>query len=117
MLVNMKIGDTIFTAEFYDNDSARAINANMPFTLQMGDYAGQEKVVGLSFDLPRASTETPSAIHAGEIYLWSGNSLVLFFTTFSNSYSYVPVGKITDTSGLKAALGTGSVEITFSPAE
>lgn len=111
--VRITIGEQVFTATLYDNPSAKAIAEQMPFTLDMDDYAGQEKVTQVSFDLPRASTQTPSAIRAGELYLWSGNSLVLFYTSFANSYSYVPIGAIDDTAGLTDALGSGSVSVAF----
>ncbi|PWJ51491.1 cyclophilin-like fold protein [Faecalicatena contorta] len=111
--VNIQVGNKNFTAIMYDNESAQAIFQEMPFTLEMNDYASQEKVAELTFDLPSAVTETPAAINAGDMYLWSGNNLVLFYTTFSNSYSYVPVGYIEDITGLQDALGSGSVEVTF----
>lgn len=76
--------------------------------------ASQEKVTDLTFALPSAVTETPATINAGDIYIWSDNNLVLFYTTFSNSYSYVPVGYIEDVTGLRDALGRGSAEVTFS---
>ncbi len=112
--VNIQVGNKNFTAIIYDNKSARAIIQEMPFTLEMDDYASQEKVANLTFALPSAREETPATINAGDIYLWSGNNLVLFYTTFSNSYSYVPIGYITDVAGLTDAFGNGSVEITFS---
>lgn len=112
--VNIQVGDKNFSAIMYDNESSRAIVEEMPFTLSMDDYASQEKVSKLIFSLPSAQTKTPGTIKAGDIYLWSGNNLVLFYTTFSNAYSYVPIGYITDTFGLEDALGNESVEITFS---
>lgn len=112
--VNIQVGDKSFTAALYDNESARTIAQEMPFTLNMDDFASQEKVTKLSFDLPSASTVVPATINAGDIYLWSGSNLVLFYTTFSNTYSYVPIGHIMDVSGLRDALGSGSAEITFS---
>lgn len=112
--INIQVGNKNFTATLYDNESARTIVGEMPFTLKMDDFASQEKVADLTFALPSASTETPARINAGDIYLWSGNNLVLFYTTFSNSYSYVPIGYITDVAGLTDALGSGSVEVTFS---
>lgn len=111
--VNIQVGGKTFTATFYDNDSARAVIAQMPFTLEMDDFSSQEKVAALTFDLPSARTEVPATINAGDIYLWSGNSLVLFYTTVSNSYSYVPIGSITDTSGFTDALGRGSATVSF----
>lgn len=95
------------------NESTQVIVQEMPFTLEMDDYASQEKVAELTFALPSAVTETPATINAGDLYLWSGNNLVLFYSPFSNSYSYVPVGYIEDVTGLQDALGSGSVEVTF----
>ncbi len=111
--VTIQVGSKTFTAAMYGNASVRTIVQQMPFTLEMDDYASQEKVTGLTFPLPSASTEVPATINAGDIYLWSGNNLVLFYTTFSNSYSYVPVGYIEDVTGLKDALGDGSVVVAF----
>ena len=112
--INIQVGNKTFAATLYDNESARRILEEMPFTLNMDDFAGQEKVTDLTFDLPSAQRDVPATINAGDIYLWSGNNLVLFYTTFSNTYSYVPIGYITDVTGLTDALGSGSVEITFS---
>lgn len=111
--VNITAGSKTFAATMYDNESAQTIVQEMPFTLEMDDYAGQEKVAELTFALPSAVTETPATINAGELYLWSGNNLVLFYTTFSNSYSYVPIGYIEDITGLQDALGSDSIKITF----
>jgi len=119
--INITVGTQVFAAKFYDNESARTIVSRMPLTLEMDDYASQEKVAGLPFVLPfvrpSASAETPATINTGDIYLWSGNSLVLFYTTFSNSYSYVPVGYIVDVAGLTDAVGRGSVTVVFGAAE
>lgn len=112
--INIQVGDNNFTAILYDNESTRTIVEAMPFTLKMDDFASQEKVADLPFALSSAQTKTPATIDAGDIYLWSGNNLVLFYSTFSNSYSYIPVGYITDVTGLTDALGSGSVEVIFS---
>jgi len=107
--VNIQAGDKNFTVVMYDNDSAHTIAQEMPFTLNMDDFASQEKVTKLSFDLPSTSTVVPAAINAGDIYLWSGNNLVLFYTTFSNSYSYVPIGYITEWTDCYRRIGNTSI--------
>lgn len=112
--IHITVEDKVFTATFHDNNSARTIAEQMPFTLNMNDYASQEKVARLSFDLPSTPTIQPSKIHTGDLYLWSGDSLVLFYTAFSNSYSgYVPIGSIDDATGLANALGNGSISVAF----
>lgn len=111
--VKITIGDKVFPAMFYNNESAKEIIEQMPFSLNMQDYLAQEKVTVLPFDIVDVSTESPNTIHSGELYLWSGNSLVLFYTTFTNAYSYVPIGYIEDITGLAEALGSGGVQIAF----
>lgn len=112
--VSVSIEDKEFLAKFHDNTSAKAIVAEMPLTIKMNDFSGQEKVVPLTFDLPKASIYTPSSINVGEIYLWSGNQLVLFYTFLpSNDYRYTPIGYIEDVEGLTEALGSGNVTITL----
>lgn len=111
--ITIKIGNKSLSAMLYDNESARTILKQMPFTLNMDDYGAQEKVAELTFDIPSEQTITLATINEGDIYLWSGSSLVLFYTTFSNSYSYVPIGYITDISELKEILENGTVVVTF----
>jgi len=52
---------------------------------------------------------------AGDIVLYSGNQIVMFYG--SNSWDYTKIGRIDDLSGWEDALGTGSVTAIFSIAE
>lgn len=113
--VNITVGTQVFTAKFYGNEASRALMAQMPFTVNMTDLNRNEKYYNLPENLPSDNTEKPETIHAGEIMCWSGDTLVLFYETFSNAYGgYVRLGTIEDTTGLAAALGTDNVTVTFS---
>jgi hypothetical protein len=113
--MKITVGSTIFTAKMYENETTQALLAQLPMTVNMSELNRKEKYYHLPNDLPAKSTERPATIHAGEIMNWSGNSLVIFYTTFSNSYGgYVKLGYIEDITGLASALGAGSVEVTFS---
>ena len=83
---------------------------NGPVTIQMSDYAGFEKVGALGTSLPTNNSQTTT--QAGDIVLYQGNQIVLFYG--SNSWSYTRLGKIDDLTGWSEALGSGDVSVTFS---
>jgi hypothetical protein len=113
--MNVTVGAKTFAAQMLDNETTRALLARLPMTVNMSELNGKEKYYVLPNDLPAETTETPATIYAGEIMRWSTNTLVLFYSTFANSYSgYVRLGRIEDIAGLVTALGSGSVLVTFS---
>ena len=79
----------------------------------MSDYAGFEKVGALDFSLPADDVQTTT--QSGDIVLYQGNQIVVFYGT--NSWSYTKLGKIDDLRGWQDALGKDEVNITFSLAE
>lgn len=112
--VNVTVGNKIFVATFYDNVTAKAFIERMPLSLNMSELNSNEKYNKLGEGLPTHSTEKPSVIYEGEIMCWSGDTLVLFYETFSNTYGgYVRLGSINDVSGLRAALGKGNSTVIF----
>ena len=114
MKINVTIGSKAFIAALYDNATARNFSALLPLTLDMSELNGNEKYNYLSDNLPTA-TERVESIKTGDLMLYGSNCLVLFYKNFSTSYSYTKLGAIEDVSELSAALGGGSVQITFSP--
>ncbi|MDE6761967.1 MAG: hypothetical protein K2J90_15020 [Lachnospiraceae bacterium] len=113
----MKItaGDTTFTATFADNSSAEALKellAEGPLTISMSDYASMEKVGPIGTSLPRNDEQTTTG--AGDIILYQGNSLVIYYGT--NSWNFTRIGKINDVTQaeLLEAFGDGDVTVMFS---
>lgn len=104
-----------FSATLQDNETAKAFKAMLPLTLDMSELNGNEKYYYLSDSLPTNSSR-PSGINNGDIMLYGSSCLVIFYESFSTSYSYTPIGKIDDPTGLAAALGSGSVQVTFNAA-
>lgn len=45
--------------------------------------------------------------------LYGSRTLVLFYETFSSSYSYTRIGVVDDVSGYVSALGSGNVTVSF----
>lgn len=111
--MNVQVGDTVFIATLADNDAVDAFVDRMrsaPVVVQMNDHAGFEKVGPLGESLPMSNSQTTA--QAGDIVLYNGNQIVVFYG--SNSWSYTRIGKIDDLSGWEDALGDGDVSITFS---
>ena len=102
-----------FTAQLYDNKTADELYSRLPLTVEMKELNSNEKY----YDLPESLTNDSKAagkIKKGDIKLYRDNCIVLFYDSFSSSYSYTDIGYITDTEGLEDALGSGNVTVTFS---
>jgi len=85
-----------------------------PITYTASDYGGFEKVGALGRSLP--ATDSHITTEAGDVILYSGNQLVLFYG--SNSWSYTRIGKMEYGSmdALKSFLkaGEGDIRVTLS---
>ena len=108
----MTIGERRFAITLSDNAAARAFAAQLPVTLDMSELNGNEKHADLPKPLP-VNANRPGTIRNGDLMLYGDNSLVLFYKAFETSYSYTPLGRIDDPSGLAAAVGAGDVTLTF----
>ena len=110
--MKIKIGNSTFNATLYDNQTVTAFKSQLPITVNMVELNGNEKYVDLPRSLP-TNAVNPGTIKNGDLMLYGSSTLVLFYKTFSTSYSYTKLGRIDDVTGLVAALGSGNVSITF----
>lgn len=107
------VGEETFSAAFADNSGAQAFKellADGDITIEMSDYGSFEKVGALGQSLPTENIQTTT--QAGDIVLYQGNQIVIFYGT--NSWSYTRLGRIDDLYGWEEALGNGTVSVTFS---
>jgi hypothetical protein len=100
-----------------DNAATQTLVATLQegdITYEAHDYGGFEKVGALGRSLPTSDTQTTT--QAGDVILYSGNQIVLFYG--SNSWSYTRLGRIqySSQSELESFLkaGQGNISVTLS---
>ena len=113
--MKMSIGETDVTVEWENNQAVadlQALVANEPLTVNLSMYGGFEQVGSLGKTLTTNDVQTTTA--AGDIVLYSGNQIVVFYG--SNSWAYTRLGHITsqDADGMANLLGNGDVSIIIS---
>ena len=113
-IVYIKINNNVLNIELEENSATTELKErlkNGDIVVNAHEYGGFEKVGDLGFSLPREDTNITTS--AGDIVLYQGNQISLFYN--SNSWSYTKLGKILNVSSseLKNILGNGDVTITF----
>ena len=113
----IKINGNELKVTLADNQAVDAligILKNGDITYTADDYGGFEKVGNIGYSLPRNDTQITA--HAGDVILYQGNQIVLFYG--SNSWSYTRIGTINGYSDneLRSLLGggNGSIQVTLS---
>jgi hypothetical protein len=110
--ITIIVGAKVFTATLEKNASASAFKAMLPLTLDMKELNSNEKFFDFSSPLP-TNQSNPRSINSGDLMLWGSNTFVLFYKTFTTSYSYTRLGKIENPGGLAEALGSGNVTVSI----
>ena len=113
--LTMKIDGKQVAVDWEENESVAALTElvkDKPLTIQMSMYGGFEQVGSIGTSLPRNDAQTTT--QAGDIVLYSGNQIVVFYGT--NSWAYTRLGHITDKTAeqMEKLLGNGNVTIEFS---
>ena len=113
-MLQMKIDDTYVEVRWEDNASVDALKElckENEFKIQMSMYGGFEQVGYIGQDLPRDDVQTTTSY--GDIVLYSGNNIVVFYG--SNSWAYTRLGHIEnmDQDQLRDLLSNGDVIITL----
>jgi len=109
----MTVGECRFAITLTDNAAAQAFAALLPLTLDMSELNGNEKHADLPKPLP-ANARRPGTIRNGDLMLYGGDTLVVFYQTFQSSYSYTRLGRVDDPSELAHTLGPRGVRVVFS---
>ena len=113
MQIRVSVNGTDFSATVDAGAAGQDLLARLPLTLQMEELHGNEKYcyTGNAFN---GDEEVPTTIETGDLMVFSGDCLVLFYDTFANGgWAYQRVGRIDDATGLAEACGSGTATVTF----
>ena len=115
--IQITVSGKTLPVKIENNEATKALVAALresSITYEAHDYGGFEKVGALGRSLPASDSQITT--HAGDVILYSGNQIVLFYG--SNSWSYTRIGKMEYGSleELKSFLkaGQGSINVTLS---
>ncbi|QVW26846.1 hypothetical protein KJF94_09370 [Pseudomonas hormoni] len=109
----MTVGQQRFGISLEDNPTTRELVTRLPLSLDMTELHSNEKYATLDHPLPTQAYR-PGTIHNGDLLLYGTDTLVVFYQTFTSSYSYSRLGRIDNPAGLAKALGRDDVRVTFS---
>ena len=114
-MLKLFINDEEIPVTWEENESVKALNnlaESSPIIIDMSMYGGFEQVGSICQSIPRNDKQMTTS--AGDIVLYSGNQLVIFYG--SNSWAYTKLGHIDNKSEeeLGRLLGSGNVTITVS---
>ncbi len=112
--ISLTVDGKQITVEWADNASVNALRELLkkgPLTVELSRYGGFEQVGALGASLPRSDMQMTT--EPGDIVLYSGNQIVIFYGT--NSWAYTRLGRIVGMSReeLAALLGVGNVTATL----
>ena len=114
-MLKLFINDEEIPVTWEENESVKALNnlaESSPIIIDMSMYGGFEQVGSIGQSIPRNDKQMTTS--AGDIVLYSGNQLVVFYG--SNSWAYTKLGHIDNKTEeeLGRLLGSGNVTITVS---
>ncbi len=111
--ITIRVNGKAFSAKLYQTKTTEALMQKLPLSITMNELNGNEKYYYFSEDF-QAEPQKVSGIHAGNLKLYGSSCLVLFYDTFSTSYSYTSLGYVENPEGLAEALGKGNVSVEIS---
>lgn len=93
--VRMRVGEQTYTVALYDSPTADDFLAQLPLTLTLNDYGGQEKTAKLPKPLTMEGVPAGAAPEAGEIGYYRPNQvLVLWYSEIGYWDGIVRLGRV-----------------------
>ena len=106
----IRINNVDFPFELKNTEAANQIKSKLPFTHKMTNYNGNEVYYKFKDNFSK-NEKSIGTINTGDIYLYQSDTLVLFYKSFSTSYSYTEIGKLVNSTDLANNIGSGDVTV------
>ena len=90
LTMKLTIDNTVVPVTWEHNSSTAALHKLLPLTIKLSPYGGFEQVGSIGQSI--GSADEQMTTHYGDIVLYAGNKLVIFYG--SNSWSYTRLGHI-----------------------
>ncbi len=91
--VNITVNNREYVLELEDNQTTREFLNTLPLSITMEELNGNEKYKYLDNKFTTDS-KVPEIINKGDVMLYGNNCLVIFYKTFTTTYSYTKIGYI-----------------------
>lgn len=104
--------EIVFEIILEENETATAFSKLMPISMQMTELNGNEMFYMLSNSLPTNPQQVRN-IQKGDVMLYGSNCIVLFYKSFSTSYSYTKIGRLSNLIDIDLVIGKASALISF----
>lgn len=108
--MNIKVNNKIFKIVLEDNKTVKSLTQKLPITLEMSDLNNNEKYCYLNFTLPTDSKSVKN-IKKGDVMLFGNSCLVIFYKSFTTSYSYTKIGHIENPTDIETVLGKKDIKV------
>lgn len=106
------INKRVFEINIEKNETSSAFEKMLPLKIEMQELNSNEKYCYLDKRLPSKSVQVKQ-INSGDIMLYGDNCIVIFYKSFSTTYTYTKIGSIKNPVDLSTILGKGSVALEF----
>ncbi len=102
----IKVNSKQYNITFEDSTTSKELISKLPLCIKMEGDVSHEKYYRFSDTKFTTKSYSPNKIEKGDIMIYLDNYLVIFYETFSTSYSYTRLGKISSSiDGLEDSLG------------
>ena len=92
-VVKVKINDDEYELKLSDNETAKEFLKLLSLNIKMKELNGNEKYYYLKDSLP-SNPQMVGQIEKGDVMLYGDDCIVIFYKTFTTTYSYTKIGHI-----------------------